>query len=97
MPVFCVMPKVERIQTKTLYCQYQTKKAQLQAQNPGVEIEKTLWHGTAPSAVDNINRYGFNRSYCGKNGKELFTFNLTQEANLYKLGNQVLTFGISVL
>lgn len=31
--------------------------------------ERTLWHGTAHDALDSINTYGFNRSYCGKNGK----------------------------
>ena len=74
------MLKIEQIQTKTLYCQYQTKKKQLEQQNPGMEVEKTLWHGTAPGAVDNINRYGFNRSYCGKNGKLNLDFNIPSAA-----------------
>jgi hypothetical protein len=41
----------------------------MQSLNPGMAVEKTLWHGTAPDSLDNINRWGFNRSYCGKNGK----------------------------
>lgn len=32
---------------------------------------KYLWHGTSESSTDNINEYGFNRNYKGKNGKEL--------------------------
>lgn len=42
----------------------------IDAQNkPGHKNENTLWHGTAGNAKDSINTYGFNRSYCGKNGK----------------------------
>ncbi|KAK7479356.1 hypothetical protein BaRGS_00029434 [Batillaria attramentaria] len=58
---------IDRIQNPTLYRQYAAKKAHLERQNQGIENEKTLWHGTAIDAVDNINMYGFNRSYCGKN------------------------------
>ncbi|KAK7108899.1 hypothetical protein V1264_016555 [Littorina saxatilis] len=62
-----VVTAIDRVQSRTLYSQYQTKKTQLEAQNPDIQNEKTLWHGTASDATDNINRYGFNRSYCGKN------------------------------
>ena len=61
--------QIDRIQNRTLYQQYAAKKAHLEKQNAGIENEKTLWHGTASDAVDNINNYGFNRSYCGKNGE----------------------------
>nr|KAG5699798.1 hypothetical protein BaRGS_013518 [Batillaria attramentaria] len=60
---------VDRIQNPLLYQQYAAKKSHLEKQNTGIQNEKTLWHGTAPDAIDNINRYGFNRSYCGKNGE----------------------------
>ena len=33
------------------------------------EIERQLWHGTTESTVKSICAKGFNRSYCGKNGK----------------------------
>ncbi|KAK3095440.1 hypothetical protein FSP39_014712 [Pinctada imbricata] len=60
--------KLERIQNKMLFQQYLAKKKLMDAQNkPGTQNEKELWHGTAPEAVDSINCYGFNRSYCGKN------------------------------
>ncbi|KAL8558417.1 hypothetical protein ACOMHN_064764 [Nucella lapillus] len=62
-----VIKKIERVQNPHLYHQYVAKKAQLQEQNPGLENEKTLWHGTEGTSITNINRYGFNRSYCGKN------------------------------
>lgn len=53
-----------------LYQQYVAKKKLLESQNPkGTQNERELWHGTAPEAVNSINLHGFNRSYCGKNGK----------------------------
>lgn len=60
--------EIARIQNHALHVQYLAKKTQLQKQNPGLENERILWHGTAPGAIENINNYGFNRSYCGKNG-----------------------------
>lgn len=65
----CVSVKVERVQNPTLFSQYQAKKVQLDIQNPGHTNEKLLWHGTSSDTPPNINLYGFNRSYCGKNGK----------------------------
>jgi len=41
---------------------------------PGIQNERLLWHGTSPEAVDSIATYGFNRSYCGKNGKTIFQY-----------------------
>ncbi|KAJ8321016.1 hypothetical protein KUTeg_002603 [Tegillarca granosa] len=58
----------QRIQNRSLYQQYVAKKKSIDAQNPSTVVnEKMLWHGTAGNAVDSINAYGFNRSYCGKN------------------------------
>ncbi|XP_071137975.1 protein mono-ADP-ribosyltransferase PARP14-like [Mytilus edulis] len=60
--------KIERVQNKTLYQQYIAKKKSVDATNtPGHQNERLLWHGFAKDAMDSINRYGFNRSYCGKN------------------------------
>uniref|UniRef100_A0A8B8E892 Poly [ADP-ribose] polymerase n=1 Tax=Crassostrea virginica TaxID=6565 RepID=A0A8B8E892_CRAVI len=60
--------KLERIQNKMLYQQYLAKKKLLDSQNPqGTKNERDLWHGTAPDAVNSINSFGFNRSYCGRN------------------------------
>ena len=66
--------QVKRIQNETLYRQYAVRKSDMQKQNAGIENEKTLWHGTSAEATEKINYYGFNRSYCGKNGMML-TFN----------------------
>ncbi|XP_052088528.1 protein mono-ADP-ribosyltransferase PARP14-like isoform X4 [Mytilus californianus] len=60
--------KIERVQNKTLYQQYIAKKKSVDATNkPGNQNERFLWHGFSKDAMDSINRYGFNRSYCGKN------------------------------
>lgn len=50
--------------------QYEAKLKLLEGQNPaGTTNEPKLWHGTANESVSSsINTYGFNRSYCGKNG-----------------------------
>ncbi|XP_060564915.1 protein mono-ADP-ribosyltransferase PARP14-like [Ruditapes philippinarum] len=60
--------KIERVQNKVLWEQYQSKKKQLEDQNPSGTInERELWHGTSADPVDSINAHGFNRSFCGKN------------------------------
>ena len=42
----------------------------MDATNPsGHQNERLLWHGFAKDALNSINSYGFNRSYCGKNCK----------------------------
>jgi len=38
--------------------------------NPTVQNERTLWHGTSVDTLHSVNDTGFNRSYCGKNGKQ---------------------------
>ncbi|KAK7487457.1 hypothetical protein BaRGS_00021298 [Batillaria attramentaria] len=62
--------KIERVQNRIRYQQYMTEKERLDLQNSGIQNERTLWHGTPAEAVDGIIRYGFNRSYCGKNAKK---------------------------
>ncbi|CAC5408899.1 PARP10_14_15 [Mytilus coruscus] len=60
--------EIHRIQNKTLYQQYVAKKKSIDSTNPpGHQNEKSLWHGFAKDAMDSINKFGFNRSYCGKN------------------------------
>ncbi|XP_071169430.1 protein mono-ADP-ribosyltransferase PARP14-like [Mytilus edulis] len=60
--------KMEKIQNRTLQQQYAAKKKSMDSTNAkGTNNELKLWHGTAMEAVDSINTYGFNRSYCGKN------------------------------
>ncbi|XP_071137980.1 protein mono-ADP-ribosyltransferase PARP14-like isoform X2 [Mytilus edulis] len=64
--------KVERIQNKVLYQQFIAKKKLMGDTNPKtVQNERPLWHGFSVDALDSIQRYGFNRSYCGKNATAL--------------------------
>ncbi|XP_052088524.1 protein mono-ADP-ribosyltransferase PARP14-like isoform X2 [Mytilus californianus] len=64
--------KVERIQNKVLYQQFIAKKKSMDDTNPKtVQNEKALWHGFSVDALDSICKYGFNRSYCGKNATAL--------------------------
>ncbi|KAL3864673.1 hypothetical protein ACJMK2_006335 [Sinanodonta woodiana] len=59
--------KLERIQNRTLYQQYEAKKKLIEQNNRGHPNESSLWHGTSVDSVDSISMHGFNRSYCGKN------------------------------
>ena len=43
-----------------------TMKANYRRSEP---FERNLWHGTSPDSIISINTHGFNRSYCGKNGR----------------------------
>ncbi|XP_046559114.1 protein mono-ADP-ribosyltransferase PARP14-like isoform X2 [Haliotis rubra] len=59
--------KIERIQIPHLYRQYQIEMQTVQKEHPSKDNERIMWHGTDVEAVPNINKYGFNRSYSGKN------------------------------
>ena len=67
---YCGIVKIERIQNPVLYGQYiARKKAMVKANPSSVENERCLFHGCPGDVTRNINSTGFNRSYCGKNGK----------------------------
>ncbi|KAL9972371.1 hypothetical protein ACROYT_G018656 [Oculina patagonica] len=57
--------KIERVQNPAQYRVYMVRKEQME-QKKGSN-EKILFHGTAVSSCASINKFGFNRSYCGKN------------------------------
>ena len=59
--------KIERVQNPGLYRAYMVKNDQMEQKNGA--NEKFLFHGTAQGSCSSINKFGFNRSYCGKNGK----------------------------
>ena len=59
--------KIERIQNPTLYAQYAARKRFMN--QLGTANEKRLYHGCGGDVVKNIYHGGFNRSFCGKNGK----------------------------
>jgi len=61
--------QIERIQNPALYKQYVIRKTEMDKANSAVQNERTLWHGTSVDTLPSIDDTGFNRSYCGKNGK----------------------------
>lgn len=64
-----VFLQVEKLMNRLLYNQYKLKKASVMQRATYPEIERTLYHGTSESSVKEICIHGFNRSFCGKNGK----------------------------
>ncbi|XP_038046788.1 protein mono-ADP-ribosyltransferase PARP14-like [Patiria miniata] len=59
--------EILRIQNTELMMQYQARKAALQARLDRTDIEETLYHGTDEQSCDQINNFGFNRVFSGKN------------------------------
>ena len=66
--------KIERVQNPGLYKAYVVKKDQMEQKNGA--NEKLLFHGTAQESCSSISTFGFNRSYCWKNGKSSINQNL---------------------
>ena len=62
--------KIERIQNPHLYQCYMVRKQKMDKDIGGIS-ERQLFHGTDARNVNHINTQGFNRSFCGKNGKWL--------------------------
>ena len=63
---------IERIQNPLLYRTYVLKKENMDKVNGG-NTERRLFHGTSSESITPINKQGFNRSLCGKNGEYNFT------------------------
>jgi hypothetical protein len=61
--------EIERIQNPHLYQQYMAHKQKMDKDNGGMNNERRLFHGTESTNVNAINTQGFNRSFCGANGK----------------------------
>ncbi|XP_038071270.1 protein mono-ADP-ribosyltransferase PARP14-like isoform X2 [Patiria miniata] len=59
--------EIHRIQNRDLLMQYQARKGAMEARLGRTNIEETLFHGTDEQTCDKINKFGFNRSFCGKN------------------------------
>ncbi|XP_038071240.1 protein mono-ADP-ribosyltransferase PARP14-like [Patiria miniata] len=59
--------EIHRIQNRDLLVQYQSRKEAMEARLGRTNIEETLFHGTDEQTCDKINKFGFNRSFCGKN------------------------------
>ena len=66
---YSAIVSIQRIQNQALYEQYAAEKKKLDSVNPsGVKNECWLFHGTKESAVSQINKTSFNRSFRGQNG-----------------------------
>lgn len=63
---------IERIQNPLLYRTYKLRKENMDKVNGG-NTERRLFHGTSSESITPINKQGFNRSLCGKNGEYNFT------------------------
>ena len=61
--------QIERVENTQLRNQYEARKLEMH-RRLGRDTERTLYHGTSPDTVDKINTRGFDRSFCGKNGKK---------------------------
>ncbi|XP_072469901.1 protein mono-ADP-ribosyltransferase PARP14-like isoform X2 [Notamacropus eugenii] len=59
--------KIQRIQNRSLWNFYMTKKMFMDEQNKHTNNERLLFHGTDIDSVSHVNTQGFNRSYAGKN------------------------------
>jgi len=68
----CILWQIERIENHDLWQSYMVLKDAMLRNNPGVRVERLLWHGTDKHALGNICKDGFNRSYCGLNGTYTF-------------------------
>ena len=66
--------KIERVQNPGLYEAYVVKKEQMEQKNGA--NEKLLFHGTTQESCSSISTFGFNISYCWKNGKSSINQNL---------------------
>ena len=68
--------KIERIQNPTLYAQYAASKKLMDRTNPpNTTNERRLYHGCAGDVVQQIIYGGFDRSYAGRNGKNIVNHN----------------------
>ncbi|NWT56883.1 PAR14 polymerase, partial [Erythrocercus mccallii] len=57
--------KIERVQNRYFWKNYQIKKCEMDKKNGHINNEKLLFHGTSQESLIRINKSGFNRSYAG--------------------------------
>ena len=67
---------IHRVQNPQLYKSYMIRKQDMDIRNGSHQNERSLFHGTTEEASKAINHHGFNRSYAGKNGKQIFTIEM---------------------
>lgn len=64
--------KIERVQNRALYETYAINKQRMEKAGGGNEM--CLFHGTKSVKCELINHKGFNRGFCGENGKNCRVF-----------------------
>lgn len=65
--------KIERVQNPRLYGTYAVNKQKMDKEKAQGSNEMLLFHGTKGPKCQLINHKGFNRSFCGENGKYVLT------------------------
>lgn len=60
-----MIKSVERIQNPYLYQAYQLRKQKMDRDNPQINNERQLFHGTNSDNITKINTQGFDRSFSG--------------------------------
>ncbi|XP_067946449.1 uncharacterized protein [Watersipora subatra] len=66
--------RIERVQNKELYTQYEAQKSKVKRElrelldGDSYTLEHQLWHGTTVESMRQICAHGFNRGFAGKNG-----------------------------
>lgn len=63
-----VDPQIRRIQSQPQWQRYCVLKQAVDKKYPKQKNERFLYHGTTKEICQKINRNGFNRSFCGRNG-----------------------------
>lgn len=64
--------QIRRIQNKGQWQRYSVLKQEVDKKYPNQMNEQFLYHGTTKDICQKINKNGFNRSFCGRNGKSHF-------------------------
>ncbi|NXT15310.1 PAR14 polymerase, partial [Prunella fulvescens] len=78
--------KIERIQNRYFWKNYQIKKCEIDKKNGNRNNERLLFHGTSQESLTLINKQGFNRSYAGMHAANFgngtyFAVNASYSAN----------------
>lgn len=60
--------QIDRIQSQSLWQRYCVLKQGVDKKYPKQTNERKLYHGTTKDICQKINKNGFNRSFCGRNG-----------------------------
>lgn len=63
-----MVSQIDRIQSQSQWQRYCVLKQAVDKKYPKRTNERQLYHGTTKEICQKINKNGFNRSFCGRNG-----------------------------